>query len=656
MPMYCSKCGYHNPDEAHFCSVCGTYIDTNTEQKQHKRKQDIARRDPRKYLVAGGVVVVILLLGILCAFLMTDINRAENYALYLKEGQVWLNKLSTNAAFEITTNLKGEEEAQALADSAESIAHSIHVSEDGSAIFYLDKRDGNTGTLYCRNAANPLKEPIKVAADVARYSVSQDSRTITYLKRDTLYQNDLNDEDKIAKNVGEYYVSDDGKTLLYCVLDDDVYTWYYYFGGEVEIIGTDITIRHRSEDLKTVWYLDGETLHRKELGKDATKLISGVTKIYGFLENETFYYLKGTVNPLTDYFSLVSEGDGNDDLRALLRRAFDGIMAQPHGSLYYFNGEESVKLAESCCNIRTSKYGDAFAICYSRCADKIDPFTVQELSDACELSTSGDVVAIAREMVEEALSAGNDTYIAVNGTANKIDIGNIERILIKNDGAMICALCDVDQGSGEGDIYQASVYGGEIGTFEKLDDSVDADAGMYFLGYEGKYSDYFCYFRNVENQVGELCIDGESIDENVYIYYLRYNDKGNSLTYLAEYDAKNRTGALMVYDGDAIEKISDDVYKYYITTNQNGDIVYLYDYNDNAGTLAVYDGRQSEDIAEDVYQYTVTPRNDILYLCDYSTTRHVCDLVWYNGKKREQIDQDVAALVIVMEQESYSFE
>lgn len=250
------------------------------------------------------------------------------------------------------------------------------------------------------------------------------------------------------------------------------------------------------------------------------------------------------------------------------------------------------------------------------------------------------------------MQEGATTYLTFNGKTWEIELGDVSRVRVSPDGKLVYVLCDVDPESNEGDLYKASVSGDKIGKFEEVDDGVYSYS-MYFRADEG--SSWFAYFKDVEDSSGELCVDGKSVADDVYIYGVSYYS-GNGLFYYTDYDAEEYTATLNVFNGKKSTEIADDVYRYSGFICENGNVAFLTDYRSEKekGTLCFYDGKVKE-VADDVHDFTFTLDGQLLYLYDYSTSSYRGDLALYNGKKSEKIDEDVVALLKIYQRDYYSF-
>lgn len=664
--MYCPNCKRQVPDGTKFCGGCGTPIhitpvrtappaEPETQISQAapevpvvteapvtpgsagvtESKVDVigklrefwgavVGKVPAKYLKIGGAVLAALLLIILAASLFGGSDGGD-YAVYIKDEQLFFNDFSKNAPYEVTRDLYDGLDNSSLAKMTYSIGGSVCVTEDGQGLFYLDKLDANSGTLYYRNTGKMSKDPVKLASGVSKYSVSADGKTVTFLKGTTLYQHNLKDDTKIARDVVNYTVSDDGKIIYYN--DADSVT-YVYYKGDSEKVAADVVTLDYSEDMKTLFFLDEDTLYKKTLGKDKVKLATDVSKAFAFTDDGTFYYVEEMAEPLGSFFK--AEEGYEDWIEDLNNETFSSY------SLYYFDGKTASVICESC---DYTIYSDN--VCYTTYDTDISKISTDTLKERY-YNSYYTLAETANQLVSEAMQENGTVCLSINGKTAEISLDNVEALRLSPDGKLVYALCDVDPETNEGDLYKASVSGGKVGTFTEVDDGVSCEYGYRFADSEG--SDWFVYFKGVEEGEGELCVDGKSVADDVYVRYVSYNSGKDGLIFYTDYDSEDFTGTLNIFDGKKVTEISDDVWNFDVC--DNGNIVFLtdYRYEKEKGTLNIYDGKVKE-VAEDVHSYSFTPDGQLLYLYDYSTSSCRGDLALYNGRKSEKIDEDVVALI-----------
>lgn len=635
---------------------------------------------PAKYLTIGGIAAAALVVAIvlICVFAGGSgghaVSGQPEGALYLKDSQLYYSDFSKKAPYEVTDDLLDDASSANLRSYASDIANTIHVTPDGNTMFYMDKldRDG-TGTLYYRSLTNFGKDAVKISGGVSRYTVSENGKLVTYLKNGTLYQFDMKEEIKLGKDVSSYRVSGDGKIIYYRNSEGN---WYVLKNGESEKIGNDITIEYITEDFSTVYYMNGDKLYKKTIGKDKEKLVSDVEGVTDIREDGTFYYAKPAELELSDFF--VEDTDEYDGLMEMLAEE-----TLEFSEIGYYNGKEGTIIGENC----TDSDMTGNVLYYMQCdLSGAGGIKLTELVDFYYNSDYYYVVDAAAHMVQEQLAETEVTYIAVNGTTSVLEVENIYDMVVSQDEKTVYVLADVDYEKSEGTLYQVTLSGGKIKEVAEYDDGVYTERGCYYASYYGmEYSESFIYFKDVQESAGDLYVNGEMVDSDVYVRStVRYNADRKELVYYVDYDAEKEAGVLKAWDGKNGIEIYDETESYSIM--DNGNVMVSYDEKDDIVTLAIWNGKElteiSDDayfyaelsdgdllvstdyssknyaytlnlwngkelteISEDVYSYTVMPNGDVLYLYDYSTSKYEGELYLFNGKKAQLVDEDVAALI-----------
>lgn len=718
--MICPNCGRDLPEGTKFCGGCGTRIapveqqtvqytepvfdppvpfdpPVVTEPRNKKEKaakpqvlnqlKNMVKKIPAKYLKIGGIAAAALVVAIVLICVLTGGNGSSGNgsgqpdgALYLKEGELYYSDFSKKAPYEISKDLLEDADSWTLQSYAYEIAETIHVTEDGKTMFYMDKLsyDG-TGTLYWRSLTNLKKEAEKIAAGVSKYSVSENGKLVTYLKSGTLYQYDMKEETKLAKDVETYSVSEDGKIIYY---RNDEYTWYVAKDGESEKIGTDISIEYVTEDYTTVYYMNDNKLYRKTIGKDKEKLLSGIEGISEVNEDGTFYYSTSEEIPLSEFF--VEDTDEYVDLMETL--AEESLYFYELG---YFDGKDGTVIGENCIEADELTWAEGTMVLYNQ----YDISTAGSigLTKLVEYYYDSDhyyIADAAEDMIMEQLLETEVWYLASNGTTSVLDLEAIYDLSLSEDGKTLYALCAVDEEKEEGTLYKVTISGDKVKSVEEADDEVYSERALYFASYYGsEYSQYFVYYKDVKDDKGDLYANGEMVDSDVYVRNtVRYNHAKKSLVYYVDYSYDKSEGLLKTWDGKKAVEICDDVHYYEITDGgdvyvgydhsstkdtvtlaswngsklteicedvynyteiSGGDLLISTDYSskNSSYTLSAWDGKKLTEVSDDVYDYTVMPNDDILYLYDYSTSKYEGELHLFSGKKSEMVDEDVAALI-----------
>lgn len=590
---------------------------------------DIFQKIPKNVLMIGGIALVAILVIVLAVNIFGG-PKEPNYAMYVKDDQVFFNTLKGKEAGQVTEDLLDSDASNyALASMASSYGRYAHMTADGKTLFYID----DTDVLFYRSLSNLKKEPVKLDSGVEAFHVSENGKLVTYVTDDgTLMQHNLKKDTEIADEVEDLYgISPDGKIIYFENADGEVICWN---NGKEEELGDDIDLAYVSKDYKTVYYVnDDMDLLMKKIGKDEQEIAKEIANASGITEDGAFFYTTKLDATMGDYFKDADDYGNEDD---------DMYMVQ---NLYYFNGSKSNLVAENAYIMTTASADDYVAMMYTDFGtleeDSLSYEEYMELLQKNDYDYNTAVIELLSDATGEATQ-----YIAINGKTAKTELEDVATLRISPDGKTMYALCDVDEEKNEGTLYKASISGNKVKAFKEL----DSDVYTSYMGFgsrsiEGEYvydNDLY-YFKDVKEGEGDLCMNGKVADSDVRVQYLSYNAAEDMLIYYVDYKEDKGEGTLKGYNGKKAIEIASDVYTYSI--HKDGDIAIGYDYNSEKGeyNLAVYTGKLKE-VAEDVHSYRFTADGDILYLVDYNTEKYKGDLGLYNGKAKI-IDEDVIGLI-----------
>lgn len=640
----CSKCGQVIQPNAAFCNTCGTpvsaaqprptaptdgqptpqtpqkpLIDTaELSQKATEAAKKVAagtkklagiamtyiRKVPKKFLIIGAAALVAIIILIIVLSAIAGAGARDNYALYMKNGELMFNSLTGDGAVQVTDRL-------VYPSDATSVGYVTTMSSDGKYLFYPDRGDWSSDsfTLYYRNIRKNGAEATKIDSDIHTYSVNEKANLVTYLKDDTLYQHDLKEKEKVASNVEEFYVSGDGKKIIF--LDDEGKLYAYTSGKDKEKIASDVSnIYYCSEDLGTVAYTEEDTLYIYKGKGEPEKVESHVYNAMGFTDAGTCYFAVKVEEPL--YLNQFIDDDlatsdaameepaweassedwdawyakGNRD--SIRQSASEYVVAESSCALYYYNGKEAVEVHKDCNNILTSGTGVVAFTAYGDISTVSLP--ISAYTTALEMA----------EAVYEERNEGSKIYIANGADLTELNIENVKTMGFSEDGKNAYILADYDEEDYEGTLYKMAM-GKEPQEF---------DTDVYYVDYfynaiEFLNNGKLLYFKDVRDSEGDLCVEGDTVASDVYCHSLISNpeEKATFLFY-TDYSFSRYEGTLNIYKNGKIIKVADDV----------------------------NDAR-------------ILPNNDVLYLGDYSSGSGEGDLYQFTGKKATLIDEDVEGIV-----------
>lgn len=631
--VFCPSCGAQTSTEFAFCQTCGAPINAAPVQPPPAKE----KKPFPKWAIFAGAGAVLVAVIVLLVVLLAGKGGKGNYALYIKDKEIFYSTLSGKDAWQVSSRLlkdAGNLDNEDLADAGEDIGDAITLSKDGKLLFFPDRISYSDDglALYYRYVSNQKKEPVKIDSDIARYAVNDAATLVTYRKDSgTLYQYDLkkDEKEKIASDVENFFVSDDGKKIVY--LTDEGTLYLKNAGKDREKLDSDVTnLCYVSKDLATVWYLKDGILYSRTEGKDKVKISSDVYNTLRVYEAGGAYYLKSddTDISLMDYVeddmrsadAQITEPEypssrnynNRDDYNAAvdayyaaydrymekLRRdelrewLSDTTMSRSGYTLYYYDGKESVEL--------TDAYSSFGASSGSRKSPVLAYFNYDQTEVSKVKLSEVESVYDLEDMVRDALYSSTELYVAVGGQTSVVEQEEARSVRVSTDGDAVYFIDNVPGDKNYGDLYRAPISRGSVQKPEVYDTDV------YYYAMSFTTDGRLLYYKDVKNYKGELYMNKERVDYDVELYSTSYDEDSKTLLYYTDWNDDKENGTLMRYAGGKTAKIADDV----------ADAI-------------------------------VTPAGDVLYLTDYSLSRYKGDLYRFNGKKSEKIDEDVVTLLPV---------
>ena len=642
----CQKCEKTLPDGTKFCDGCGAKI-----KKGKGLKIALITGSIGAVLVAA--VAILLVIAIIAGaaffiFLKQDKNTIPNYAAYVKDGEILYSDLKEDSqSIVITERLddNGDVEKDDWRYVGYYLSDLTVLSQDGSLIFYPDKCSYDFDeydfdfNLYYREVKDDEFVPVKIDSDISSYDVSDDAETVTYLRKKdgNLYEYTLKTDsrEKIASDVTNFVISDDESKIMYMTNEGDVYLKTEE--DKEKVVSEISTLVYLDDDFSTIYYIKDSTLFKQKFGDDRQKIaedVVGVTKVYDsgevyFTRSETvnvtymslvnddlaasdsaiqepvkptapdfddYYYsyddywdaydaywdayddYYDKIDAYWDAYDIYLEKKSRDNLRS---RLSEETFSYENISLYYYSGEEESLVVEN------YSYAQAYAE-----DTAIISYKAYDRSSNKKINLS-DIDSIWDLEDYNILSQFNDnTYVdvAINNSPLEINDNNVYDIEINDSGKDIYYVSANDD-EYYGDLYHIEVKGDSAAAATLYDE--DVYAYVNFLT-----DDMFAYYKDYEESSGELFINGESIDYDVYTY--SYDEDSDTLLYIADYNIDKGYGILKSYNDGEIVKISDDVYDYQMSPE--GDILYLYDYSKDyyRGELYMWNGEEKLKLDDDV--------------------------------------------------------
>ncbi len=644
---FCTACGAEVNPELPFCSKCGVALATAqkaaaTPVAAVPKKE---KKFPKKLVLFGSIGVAALALIILVIVLIVSLFGGENnYGMYMKDDEIFFDNLEGDDPWQLTSNLIDLDNLsdQELAELGPQLAMFTYMSEDGDYLFFPDKIDNNGFTLYYREADDPDSEAVKIDADVRAYVVNEDATLVTYTKGEDgdLYQYDMDEDskDKIAGDVEGFRVTEDGEKIIY--LNDENNVYLKYAGKDKEKIASDISsLVYIDEDVTTIYYLKDGNLYQQEDDEERIKLATDVSRVLAVYESGEMYYLKRDNQALSlidyviddkkqadaamkrpvapeypdsydydtwdEYYDAVDayyeardeydraydeyyDKQERDELRERLENA---TLDQEMNALYFFDGQKEILVSEAYENYYSMAENGAVMI-----YDVYDQSAVEKVK-LSEIDSIYDV----ENRVENALFSDTKRYIAVKANATLLEHEDATALRLNDAGTTVYYVADCGEEGSHGDLYRINIKKG------KAEKASVYDQDVYIGQCRFLNDELFAYFKDYDDEHGELYMNKEKVDFDVYAYGMTYCEEAELLFYYTDFSDDKEQGTLKVYDGEVV-KISDDV-----------------------------------------CDYTVTPDERVLFLYDYSTKNYKGELyLWEDGDKTK-LDDDVVCIIPVLE-------
>lgn len=700
--IFCPNCGQENSAELVNCQSCGASLEVaqNTTPALQKRRLS------KKVIMVGlaGIMVIAIFAAAIGLFGKGG-AKSKNYALYLKDGEIFYNDFSEKGPQQITTRLySGENDADFYQKFKKALQYLVY-SPDGSLIIYPDKigSKDDYGNLYYRYISKPEISPVKIGSGVSEYTVSSNGKIVTYFTLNGLYQYNIETEskEKIKGGVIEYSVSDDGKRLYWrsqselCLRTED---------GKEERIDDDVfRIFSVSDDFSTIYYQKriskepaSYALYQYKDGGEKKRIASGEavaiisdyeTQEFSIYETGELYYIKFNTETVPLMSIVEDDLKAEDEALAATERpviplrenyadwedyelACDKYLEayEPfeeldrwnryreyyaeqkvdvnHRELFYFDGNESISLGEystkGILNMDVIGFApDNPVVVYRKVAH-----TPIKFSELYEYSTAGVEEGL---VAETALHSGTGNLcIAVKGEVTDLNHNAEEMYVGINPSGSQVSFIEAEKDGEIGDLYQIKIENGVPQQAEFCDSDILFSWGSFRLD-----ADSILYSKKDGEDTAILYMNGTQIADDVedgvgYNPYREYYSEFGKVLFLTDYDRRSDRGTLNLYENGKAVKIADDVYDYSIDFDADGEITFFTEWDsENAiGTLNLYRNGETQKIADDVPDSVKeTSQGDILFLYDVDFSAECAELGIYTDGKVQKVDSDVQFLL-----------
>lgn len=639
---FCISCGAAIPAGSGFCEECGANQSAPVAQEKKPAKEKPAKKKGSAGIVIGAVAAVgVLALLVLGGKALFGGKAGKvDYTFYIKDKEVYYTEAGKTTSVQVTDEfIDGREIGNSeLANAASELGYYFVKSDDGKLMFFPDKIDtyNDDGfNIYYKKTSKLGKdvEAEKIDSDILAYSVNDSATLVTYIKDGgDLYSYNMKkqDKEKISGDVEQYKVSADGKTVYFLNDEDDLYCWTR--GKDKDKIDSDVTeVCRNTDDFKTIYYLKEDSLYKSTKGKDKEKIASDVSSVFYVYDSGAVYYTKDNSDnqAVADFvhddmaetdlnitepewpsypsrydYSSTTAYDAAVEAYNEQKEAYDtklqeynqklerdSIREQLKGDmefylecyeLYYYDGKDEEMISD--CLLSKYDYATSAPVLVYSALD-------MEAVEKVDLSEFESVYDLQSEIMD-ALDKNAQTYVASGKTIATIETENGQGYEINSAGDTLMFYSDIDEEKSEGDLYKVEVKNGKLSKPELYDTDV-------YVNKLSVSNSYIRYYKSYDDRTGDLYIDKEQVDYEVYTQNLTYDSKSDTFYYYVDYDMEEGEGTLKAYKKGKDSKVADDVAYHRLV---DGKLYYISDYSSKnyKGELYFYNGKKSTKVDDDV--------------------------------------------------------
>lgn len=584
--VFCPNCGAAlAPDEC-FCGNCGTKC---TAEATPKTKTVSKIKLPRLLLPIAGVLAAAALIVLLFT-LLPGKSRAQ--VVYQKDEQLQLLTIQNKAEPREVTKRLDESTTYS------SLINYTRFTEDGKKLFYPDRIEEDTYTLYCLDTTSAKSEPVKIDSGISGYyKFNKDGDRVAYLKDGKLYLHDLKEKTKIASDVASFQISANGKSLVYLTGDSGDYRLYLKKGDKEEVkLASGVTsLSHVNEDFSTILFRKEDKLYICKNGREPEKIASDVTSVWESYDSGACYFIKE--EDRVSYWSLLTDDVGGEDSSWVRSSYSDSYTDSPVSELYYFDGKETTLVTATARSLLSYHEEEGRLVISALPDDELPRIRVSEFLKGTDSISS---------LVTEAYMEASRVYVLDKGKMTEIGLEDVNHLQMSRSGKKILAATELDRETGTFDLVEVTLSGSKVTSADKLDEDV---ASFAFLGESDNYV-YLKVSEDAENGTiaelyesnrFELYHNGEKVCEEV-TNFIRWSKDGKRVYYMDDYDADDYSGTLHCWDGKKSTKIQSDVYSGTMTTIGSNQVLFLQDFSTKNGEadLTIWKGKEAVKLDKDV--------------------------------------------------------
>lgn len=645
--MFCPQCGTQLSDDALICTNCNEPLEAlkeiplqpipvitqapaaeqvsvpqpeMTEAAPGMEVQTPAKKHscPPKVLLICSIVLVLLvgLTGAAYHFVLPKLlHKGPGTALYMKGDQLYTTRLSELQPWQVTSKLLNADKS--IMDSNEYylsvlIDQFTCLTEDGKTVFYPDKYDFTNleagMTIYYRQVTDSAEAAKKLDDDISEYAVSPDGKRVIYLTADgTLYRYNMQDWERLASDVTEFYASENCRHVIYCVdnekPENPSETVYAQTEGKdkIKLTNHSTGIAYVNNKCNTIYYRNEDsTLFKAVIDGEKIEIAQDVAEVLRVYESGEIYYTtrdyQDTKSQLTGKQFLKDDAVSDTSKNALRQNINKMEIPTAYvDAICYFNGKESVELADDCylyvgsatpyCNPVTALDAPVLTF-FTYDIDKIGKVKLSQIG------SEADMV----EEVEKIAEKARTYFVAVKESVTELDLEKVSDIQLTDDGKAVYYTVDDDPDDKKHSdtLYQLPIKNGAP------QEALEYDTKVFeFLVLD---SDLILSVKNMseKDSTCDLYINGELVDETVS-QIEDYDADRQVLCYFTDWDKDDSCGKLHMWKNGKVTTIASDVHTCEIVGDE---VLYLSDYRKSKdyGTLYRFKNGES-DLVDDEVSY-----------------------------------------------------
>ena len=523
------------------------------------------------------ILVLILSVGLLGC-------ESRGFCMYTKDAQIWLYHLGGGSVEQLTNDfLQVPEEYNPtnLEHGSITVNQLTTVDAHSLRMFYPTALVNGIYSLKYKNNGWDAEESELIASDIVKHWVGENAQRLIYWTTSSeLWRYDLDQSYELAKNVEACFGTK--KQLDVCYLVKDGVLYFQSGDTKAEEIDRNVDKLYGIDCNSAVYYRKQDLLYIKKVGEEAENIAEHITAVALDEDNGGCYILTAHDVDGNDIFD-TDLGVNVLSKRMDRVRFYDGTRSHPLG--YLEISEEKLKQAEDAeaylvgqlmmGNGRVCFIGLGENEMEELCSERLDREDISKYQSkhGCTL--------------DEAVQALWNTTLCDN-IGYRIAVGSklINRSWGLQEGFVPCMESGGDvfyyiiQGENGASLHSLSL--GEVPMDKKVAANIAPETLRFFSS--GTRPVYLIKTRQaitsdgkLEGSFGELWISEEKVANEAYSYRIWYDEEGDTLYFLTEYDMDTEMGVLLRYSKGRNTEIASDVYYYTITTN--GELVYLKNYD-----------------------------------------------------------------------------